>query len=41
MAGLNVVSGKVTNEPIARDQAVTYTPPAEALRIPAAVGAGV
>jgi alanine dehydrogenase len=41
MAGLNVVAGKVTYEPVARDQAVEYTPPADALRIPAAEAAGV
>ena len=31
MAGLNVAGGKVTYEPVARDQGLDYTPPGEAL----------
>jgi alanine dehydrogenase len=31
MAGLNVAGGKVTYEPVARDQGLDYTPPQEAL----------
>jgi alanine dehydrogenase len=31
MAGLNVAAGQVTYEPVARDQSLTFTPPAEAL----------
>jgi alanine dehydrogenase len=31
MAGLNVAAGQVTYEPVARDQSLSFTPPAEAL----------
>jgi alanine dehydrogenase len=31
LAGLNVCGGAVTYEPVARDQGLSYTPPAEAL----------
>jgi alanine dehydrogenase len=31
-AGLNVAAGQVTYEPVARDQGLTFTPPAEALQ---------
>ena len=33
MAGLNVVAGKVTYQPVARDQALEYTPPWDALDV--------
>ncbi len=33
LAGLNVAAGKVTYEPVARDQGLDYTPPAEALEL--------
>ena len=37
MQGLNVAAGQVTYAPVARDQGLDYTPPAEALRaVPAA-----
>ena len=37
MAGLNVAAGQVTYEPVARDQDLAFTPPAEALQaVPAA-----
>jgi alanine dehydrogenase len=37
MQGLNVAAGKVTYEPVARDQGLEFTPPADALRlVPAA-----
>jgi len=37
MAGLNVAAGQVTYEPVARDQSLAFTPPAEALEaVPAA-----
>jgi len=37
MAGLNVAAGQVTYEPVARDQSLTFTPPAQALEaVPAA-----
>jgi alanine dehydrogenase len=32
MLGLNVAAGKVTYEPVARDQGLEYTPPGEALQ---------
>jgi alanine dehydrogenase len=32
MAGLNVAAGQVTYEPVARDQSLAFTPPAEALQ---------
>jgi alanine dehydrogenase len=38
MAGLNVAAGEVTYEPVARDQGLTFTPPAEALGRVAAPG---
>jgi alanine dehydrogenase len=31
MAGLNVAAGRVTYEPVARDQGLDFTPPAQAL----------
>ena len=31
LAGLNVCGGKVTNEPVARDQGLEWTDPAQAL----------
>ena len=31
MKGLNVAAGKVTYEPVARDQDLEYTPPQDAL----------
>ena len=38
MSGLNVAAGKVTYLPVARDQSLEYTPPADALKlVPAAV----
>jgi alanine dehydrogenase len=36
MAGLNVAAGKVTYEPVARDQGLEFTPPGDALRAVAA-----
>ena len=36
MAGLNVAAGRVTYEPVARDQDLEYTPPQEALALVAA-----
>jgi alanine dehydrogenase len=36
MAGLNVAAGRLTHEPVARDQGVEFTPPAEALQAVAA-----
>jgi alanine dehydrogenase len=37
MQGLNVAAGQVTYEPVARDQGLAFTPPAEALQaVPAA-----
>jgi alanine dehydrogenase len=33
MAGLNVAAGRLTYEPVARDQGLEYTPPAEALEL--------
>ena len=36
LAGLNVAAGRVTYEPVARDQGRDYTPPAEALDLVAA-----
>jgi alanine dehydrogenase len=36
MAGLNVAAGKVTYEPVARDQGLDFTPPGDALRAVAA-----
>jgi len=38
LAGLNVCNGHVTYEPVARDQGLEFTPPADALRAVAAVG---
>jgi alanine dehydrogenase len=38
MLGLNVAAGKVTYEPVARDQGLEYTPPGEALREVAPTG---
>jgi alanine dehydrogenase len=38
LAGLNVAAGRVTYEPVARDQGLEYTPPAEALGLVAGVG---
>ena len=35
-AGLNVAGGQVTYEPVAKDQALEFTPPAEALQAVAA-----
>jgi alanine dehydrogenase len=32
MQGLNIAAGRVTYEPVARDQGLAYTPPAEALQ---------
>ena len=37
MQGLNVAAGRLTYEPVARDQGLEYTPPAEALAAVAAV----
>jgi alanine dehydrogenase len=36
MAGLNVAAGKLTYEPVARDQGLEYTPPQAALAVVAA-----
>jgi hypothetical protein len=37
MRGLNVAAGKLTYEPVARDQGLEYTPPEDALgAVPAA-----
>jgi alanine dehydrogenase len=36
MRGLNVAGGKVTYEPVAKDQGLDFTPPAEALQAVAA-----
>jgi alanine dehydrogenase len=33
MDGLNVAAGRVTYEPVARDQGLEFTPPAEALAL--------
>jgi len=38
MLGLNVAGGKVTYEPVARDQGLEYTPPGEALHAVGATG---
>jgi alanine dehydrogenase len=35
LEGLNVMGGRVTSEPVARDQQLPWMPPAEALRAPA------
>ncbi len=32
MDGLNVAAGKLTYEPVARDQGLEFTPPGDALR---------
>jgi alanine dehydrogenase len=39
MKGLNVAAGKVTYEPVARDQDLEYTTPADALALVAAAAA--
>jgi alanine dehydrogenase len=36
MAGLNVAAGRLTYEPVARDQGLEYTPPQDALQLVAA-----
>jgi alanine dehydrogenase len=33
MRGLNVAAGRLTYEPVARDQGLDYTPPQEALAV--------
>jgi alanine dehydrogenase len=38
MRGLNVAAGQVTYEPVARDQGLEFTPPAQALQAVAAAG---
>jgi alanine dehydrogenase len=38
MRGLNVAAGKLTYEPVAQDQGLEYTPPAEALALVPAAG---